>query len=78
MDLNGIKPIVVFQVKTEFLQLWDGLIATTGIIVVGTTNRPNRLSDATWRRFGRHFEVRATLVLPDACACRHSYCVNES
>ena len=52
---------VLVQVKTEFMQLWDGLVATQRVIVVGATNRPDRLNDAMWRRFGRHFEVRACL-----------------
>jgi SpoVK/Ycf46/Vps4 family AAA+-type ATPase len=47
------------QVKTEFMQLWDGLLPTSRIIVVGATNQPNRLNDAIWRRFGVHFEVRS-------------------
>jgi ATPase family associated with various cellular activities (AAA) len=51
------------QVKTEFLQLWDGVLPLGNVVVVGATNRPNRLNDAVWRRFGRHFEVRLRAAL---------------
>ena len=48
------------QVKTEFMQLWDGLLTTSRVVVVGATNRANRLNDAIWRRFGMQFEVQPT------------------
>lgn len=52
------------QIQTEFMQLWDGLVATERVVVVGATNRPNLLNDAMWRRFGTHLEARGPAPLP--------------
>jgi SpoVK/Ycf46/Vps4 family AAA+-type ATPase len=35
--------LLLLQVKTEFMQLWDGMESTRGqrIVVMGATNRPS-------------------------------------
>jgi SpoVK/Ycf46/Vps4 family AAA+-type ATPase len=48
---------VTNQIRTEFMQLWDGLMVLERIVVIGATNRPRTLGGAVWRRFGKHFEV---------------------
>jgi SpoVK/Ycf46/Vps4 family AAA+-type ATPase len=58
-EQNGREHEVTTQVRTEFMQLWDGLMVLERIVVIGATNRPHVLGGAVWRRFGKHFEVRA-------------------
>lgn len=58
------------QVKTEFMQLWDGITATNNVIVVGATNRANRLNDAIWRRFSTQLEVRPSEPSPQGARPR--------
>lgn len=48
---------VMRNVRTEFMQLWDGLLRAARVLVVAATNKPHCLSDAIWRRFSSHFEV---------------------
>ncbi len=47
------------QVKTEFMQLWDGLSrsADSRVLVIGATNRPQDLDAAIQRRFERSYLV---------------------
>ncbi|KAJ3375709.1 hypothetical protein GGF31_002913 [Allomyces arbusculus] len=47
----------------EFCMQWDGIKATPGVIVVGTTNRPFDLDDAVLRRFSRR--VLVDMPTPD-------------
>jgi SpoVK/Ycf46/Vps4 family AAA+-type ATPase len=47
------------NMRTEFMQLWDGLLKARRVLVVAATNQPDRLPDAIWRRFSAHFEVRS-------------------
>lgn len=73
---NCLSAAARMQIKTEFMQLWDDLArrARARVLVVGATNRPNRLNDAVWRRFGFHFNVRAAvlrLLAWPCCACMH-------
>jgi SpoVK/Ycf46/Vps4 family AAA+-type ATPase len=58
------------NMRTEFMQLWDGLLKSRRVLVVAATNQPDRLPDAIWRRFSSHFEVRCLLDFVDSnCAC---------
>ncbi len=44
--------------KTEFMQLWDGLLTSRApIMVLAATNRPYELDDAVLRRFSLQLEV---------------------
>lgn len=46
------------ELKTEFMQLWDGIQRTNdGIIIVGATNRPFDVDSAFLRRMPRSFFV---------------------
>eukprot|EP00981_Chlorochromonas_danica_P008522 scaffold2208_cov170-Ochromonas_danica.AAC.6 len=50
------------HLKTEFMQLWDGLATTEAdVLIIGATNRPQDLDPAVQRRFERSF----LLSLPD-------------
>ena len=44
--------------RSEFIQLWDGLVALNNVIVVGTTNHVEALDGAVLRRFSFCMEVR--------------------
>jgi len=62
------------QVKTEFMQLWDGMESAKDqrIVVMGATNRPWCVDEAVLRRFSIQHEVG----LPNAAqrvAILHSY-----
>ena len=52
---------VTIQIKTEFMQLWDGLTTDrhAGVLVLAATNRPGELDEAVLRRFSRQYEVRS-------------------
>jgi SpoVK/Ycf46/Vps4 family AAA+-type ATPase len=46
------------ELKTEFMQLWDGIHKTNdGVIIVGATNRPFDVDSALLRRMPRSFYV---------------------
>ncbi|GLI61849.1 hypothetical protein VaNZ11_004357 [Volvox africanus] len=53
------------QVKTEFMQLWDGMESSRGqrVVVMGATNRPWMVDEAVLRRFTLMYEVG----LPGQC-----------
>jgi len=54
------------RMKTEFLSQFDGLAseANEGILMIGTTNRPEELDNAARRRF----EVKLLISLPEKAA----------
>ncbi|GAX73233.1 hypothetical protein CEUSTIGMA_g686.t1 [Chlamydomonas eustigma] len=47
------------QVKTEFMQLWDGMESNRGqrVVVMGATNRPWMVDEAVLRRFSTQYEI---------------------
>eukprot|EP00798_Chlamydomonas_sp_ICE-L_P012933 gene12933-5967_t len=47
------------QVKTEFMQMWDGMESNKGqrIVVMGATNRPSMIDEAVLRRFSTQYEM---------------------
>jgi SpoVK/Ycf46/Vps4 family AAA+-type ATPase len=47
------------KVKTEFMQLWDGMESNRGqrVVVMGATNRPWMVDEAVLRRFSTQYEV---------------------
>jgi SpoVK/Ycf46/Vps4 family AAA+-type ATPase len=51
-------------IKTEFMQLWEGFETSgnSSILVLGATNKKDRLDDAVLRRFSLQYEVK----LPNA------------
>ena len=51
---------VSIQIKTEFMQLWDGLTTDchAGVLVLAATNRPGELDEAVLRRFSHQYEVQ--------------------
>ena len=57
------------RVKTEFFVQMDGMNNRTGVLVLGTTNRPWALDTAALRRFER----RVYVPLPDAPARRQLF-----
>jgi hypothetical protein len=72
-ELQGTAATIDSRPRSEFIQLWDGLEATRGIIVVAATNRPDRLNDAIWRRFSRQIEVCFATAFQAALAVAFSY-----
>jgi ATPase family AAA domain-containing protein 1 len=72
-ELQGTAATIDSRPRSEFLQLWDGLEATRGTIVVAATNRPDRLNDAIWRRFSRQIEVCFATAFQAALAVAFSY-----
>ncbi|KAG5188558.1 P-loop containing nucleoside triphosphate hydrolase protein [Tribonema minus] len=55
------------SMKTEFMTLWDGMLASPvaqGVMVLAATNRPDALDRAIQRRMSRSFEIG----LPDRAA----------
>jgi SpoVK/Ycf46/Vps4 family AAA+-type ATPase len=54
--------VIAADIVGAFLPEWDGIEETPGIMVIGATNRPDRLDDAILSRFGWELEV----PLPDA------------
>lgn len=56
-EMGGNENETRRNVRTEFMQLWDGLLRSPNVLVVAATNQPYALSDAIWRRFSNHFEV---------------------
>ncbi|MDP9052492.1 MAG: ATP-binding protein, partial [Acidobacteriota bacterium] len=54
--------VIAADIVGSFLPEWDGIEQTPGIMVIGATNRPDRLDDAILSRFGWEMEI----PLPDA------------
>ena len=56
--LNG-EHEATLQVKTEFMQHWEGLetAARRRVLVMGATNRPHMIDEAVLRRFSLQYEV---------------------
>lgn len=50
------------EIVGAFLPEWDGIEQTSGIMVIGASNRPDRLDDGILSRFGWEMEIS----LPDA------------
>ncbi|CCD24707.1 protein-degrading AAA family ATPase MSP1 NDAI_0D03930 [Naumovozyma dairenensis CBS 421] len=48
---------VTANLKAEFMTLWDGLISSRRIMVVGATNRINDIDDAFLRRLPKRFYI---------------------
>jgi SpoVK/Ycf46/Vps4 family AAA+-type ATPase len=48
------------QMKTEFMQLWEGFetMANNNVVVLGATNKREALDDAVLRRFSLQYEVK--------------------
>lgn len=64
---GGEEHEVSRELKTEFMQLWDGIHKSNeGVIIVGATNRPFDVDSALLRRMPRSFYVG----LPDENARR--------
>lgn len=51
--------------KTEFMQAWDGLLTkpSSGVMVLGATNRRDELDEAVLRRFALQLEVLFLFLL---------------
>lgn len=48
---------VTATLKAEFMTLWDGLVSSGRILVLGATNRPNDIDSAFMRRMPKRFAV---------------------
>ena len=59
------------QIKTEFMQLWDGLTTNqdAGVLVLAATNRPGELDEAVLRRSSHQYEVH--IVTGVCCEYMH-------
>ena len=79
---------VSIQIKTEFMQLWDGLTTDShaGVLVLAATNRPGELDEAVLRRFTHQYEVRTAegfhrmqvfLLVSNLLYDHHEHCRNE-
>jgi SpoVK/Ycf46/Vps4 family AAA+-type ATPase len=54
--------VIAADIVGAFLAEWDGIEQTSGIMVIGATNRPDRLDNGILSRFGWEMEIQ----LPDA------------
>lgn len=48
---------ITSSIKSEFMILWDGLLNSGRILVLGATNRPNDIDEAFLRRMPKRFQV---------------------
>lgn len=48
---------VTATLKAEFMTLWDGLVSSGRVLVLGATNRPNDIDSAFLRRMPKKFSV---------------------
>lgn len=49
---------VTSLVKAEFMMLWDGLVSSGRVLVLGATNRPGDIDEAFLRRMPKKFAVQ--------------------
>ena len=66
LDMDNVAPCPLLpQVKTEFMQLWDGMESNRGqrVVVMGATNRPWMVDEAVLRRFSTQYEVRVMCIV---------------
>ncbi|GMM36388.1 Msp1 protein [Saccharomycopsis crataegensis] len=48
---------ITSSIKSEFMILWDGLVNSGRILVLGATNRPNDIDEAFLRRMPKKFQI---------------------
>eukprot|EP00191_Tetraselmis_sp_GSL018_P005494 CAMPEP_0177602256 /NCGR_PEP_ID=MMETSP0419_2-20121207/14756_1 /TAXON_ID=582737 /ORGANISM="Tetraselmis sp., Strain GSL018" /LENGTH=480 /DNA_ID=CAMNT_0019095697 /DNA_START=251 /DNA_END=1691 /DNA_ORIENTATION=- len=87
---NSMDQDIVTSVKTEFMQLWDGMVTDSdaNVIVLAATNRPYDLDEAVLRRLPLSFEVGMPsaaqresilrVILSNEAAARGSACIEPA
>ncbi|GMM47949.1 Msp1 protein [Pichia kluyveri] len=57
-ERNSNDHEVTATLKAEFMTLWDGLINSGRILILGATNRPNDIDSAFLRRMPKKFNIK--------------------